>query len=173
MKHEDHLQIACMDYVRWKHPDILAIHIPNGGSRNVIEAKKLKRMGVTAGVPDIFIPCKGKMKISSSKSLSLDSSYLDDFEKMAIEEASKIFPGDISLKANGFFCELKVGKNKPSKLQLEMHQKLTHLGYYVCVCYTLDEFIKEVEWYLGTKKADDSVSIHPDHNGDNKCSQSS
>lgn len=28
----------------------------NGGSRNYIEAAKLKRMGVSAGFPDIFIP---------------------------------------------------------------------------------------------------------------------
>lgn len=29
------------------------IHIPNGGSRNVIEASKFKKMGVKAGVPDL------------------------------------------------------------------------------------------------------------------------
>lgn len=29
------------------------IHIPNGGSRNVIEAAKFKKMGVKAGVPDL------------------------------------------------------------------------------------------------------------------------
>lgn len=28
----------------------------NGGSRNVIEAKNLKRTGVTSGIPDIFVP---------------------------------------------------------------------------------------------------------------------
>ncbi|MEC8055725.1 MAG: VRR-NUC domain-containing protein [Pseudomonadota bacterium] len=28
-------------------------HIPNGGSRNIIEATKLKKMGVKAGVPDL------------------------------------------------------------------------------------------------------------------------
>lgn len=33
---------------RWAHP-------PNGGSRNVIEAKKFKGMGVKAGIPDILI----------------------------------------------------------------------------------------------------------------------
>ena len=34
----------------------LAFHIPNGGSRNVIEAVHLRDQGVKAGVPDIFIP---------------------------------------------------------------------------------------------------------------------
>ena len=31
------------------------IHIPNGGSRHKIEAVNLKRSGVKAGVPDIFM----------------------------------------------------------------------------------------------------------------------
>lgn len=40
-----------------KYPAInLMFHIPNGGSRNLIEAKNLKKQGVKAGVPDIFLP---------------------------------------------------------------------------------------------------------------------
>lgn len=31
-------------------------HVPNGGSRHIAEAAKLKAMGVKAGVPDIFLP---------------------------------------------------------------------------------------------------------------------
>lgn len=31
-------------------------HIPNGGKRNVAEAAHLKRQGVRAGVPDLFLP---------------------------------------------------------------------------------------------------------------------
>lgn len=31
-------------------------HIPNGGSRNKLEAANLKRQGVRAGVPDLFLP---------------------------------------------------------------------------------------------------------------------
>ena len=30
--------------------------VPNGGSRNVIEARNLKRQGVKSGVPDICLP---------------------------------------------------------------------------------------------------------------------
>jgi len=41
-------------------------HCPNGGSRNVIEAAKLKRMGVKAGFPDVTIynspPCNRNAK---------------------------------------------------------------------------------------------------------------
>lgn len=36
-------------------------HCPNGGSRNKIEAGKLKKQGVKAGVPDLHLPIpKGK-----------------------------------------------------------------------------------------------------------------
>ena len=31
-------------------------HIPNGGSRNEIEGKQLKRQGVKPGVPDLCLP---------------------------------------------------------------------------------------------------------------------
>lgn len=31
-------------------------HIPNGGSRNTLEAANLKRQGVKAGVPDLCLP---------------------------------------------------------------------------------------------------------------------
>lgn len=31
-------------------------HIPNGGSRNAIEACNLKKQGVKPGIPDIFLP---------------------------------------------------------------------------------------------------------------------
>lgn len=34
----------------------LLYHIPNGGSRNKAEAANLKRQGVKAGVPDLFLP---------------------------------------------------------------------------------------------------------------------
>lgn len=34
----------------------LIYHIPNGGSRNPLEAKNLKKQGVRAGVPDLFLP---------------------------------------------------------------------------------------------------------------------
>lgn len=52
---EDSLQTACMTYLRLQYPNVLAFHVPNGGSRNRVEAAKLKGMGVMAGVCDIVI----------------------------------------------------------------------------------------------------------------------
>lgn len=44
------------------HPELkLLYHVPNGGSRNKLEAANLKRQGVKAGVPDLAFPVpKGK-----------------------------------------------------------------------------------------------------------------
>lgn len=40
-----------------KYPELKMIyHIPNGGSRNTLEAANLKRQGVKAGVPDLCLP---------------------------------------------------------------------------------------------------------------------
>lgn len=39
------------------YPELKYLYaIPNGGSRNVIEARNLKRQGVKSGVPDICLP---------------------------------------------------------------------------------------------------------------------
>lgn len=53
-------QEALMDWAnresgRW--PELaLLYHIPNGGSRNEIEAMRLRRQGVKSGVPDLCLP---------------------------------------------------------------------------------------------------------------------
>lgn len=50
------------NFMSGKYPEIeLLYHIPNGGSRNKIEAANLKRQGVKAGVPDLCLPvARGK-----------------------------------------------------------------------------------------------------------------
>jgi len=53
-------QKALFEWAAWaqkRHPELQAmIHIPNGGSRDPIEARHLKEQGVKPGVPDIFLP---------------------------------------------------------------------------------------------------------------------
>jgi hypothetical protein len=51
---EDYEQIV---FVNWlKKNNILFTASANGGKRDLMTAMKLKRMGVSAGFPDIFIP---------------------------------------------------------------------------------------------------------------------
>lgn len=53
---EYRLHIAIVELLnRAKVPGVIFWHTPNGGSRNKIEAAKLKRMGVRPGIPDIII----------------------------------------------------------------------------------------------------------------------
>lgn len=63
MKHNQYEAAEQIKLFRWAelmsgtYPQLaLMYHIPNGGSRNQIEAANLKRQGVKAGVPDIFLP---------------------------------------------------------------------------------------------------------------------
>lgn len=53
-------QKALMQWAKWqekKYPELkLLYHCPNGGTRNKMEAANLKRQGVKAGVPDLFLP---------------------------------------------------------------------------------------------------------------------
>lgn len=55
MTNEDRIQKAVVDYFRIQHPEYIVFAIPNGGSRNVREAAKLRRCGVLAGIPDLCV----------------------------------------------------------------------------------------------------------------------
>jgi hypothetical protein len=59
---ERELQSAAFYYFRMQYPNysMLFFHIPNGGHRNVIEAKNLQRAGVVAGVADTFLAVPNK-----------------------------------------------------------------------------------------------------------------
>lgn len=60
-------------------------HIPNGGSRNFLEAKNLKMQGVKAGVPDLFLPLPNKnhhglfieMKYGKNKPTPYQKEWID------------------------------------------------------------------------------------------------
>ncbi len=49
-------QILFVNWMRKTHKEHRIFHIPNGGHRNKATAGKLKAEGVSAGVPDLFIP---------------------------------------------------------------------------------------------------------------------
>ena len=67
------------------HPELKLLHaIPNGGSRDIREAKNLKRQGVKAGVPDLCLPVpKGtyhglyiEMKVGKNKPSAKQKEWL-------------------------------------------------------------------------------------------------
>ena len=53
---EDLEQINTVNWFRHNYKELLIFHIPNGEKRDVRTAMKLKKLGVVAGVPDLFIP---------------------------------------------------------------------------------------------------------------------
>ena len=52
----------------------------------------------------------------------------------------------------GLYIELKVGRNKPSVLQLEWIEKLKQQGYFVKVCYGWIEASEVIKSYLEKSK---------------------
>lgn len=55
MQKESILQTACVKWFRLQYPDLIIYAVPNGGSRNVREAQRLKAEGVLAGVADLVV----------------------------------------------------------------------------------------------------------------------
>lgn len=56
MKHQEStLQTQCVKWFRYQYPHLVIYAVPNGGSRNVCEAQRLKSEGVLAGVADLTI----------------------------------------------------------------------------------------------------------------------
>lgn len=90
MSNEDAIQVAVIEWANWnktKYPELKWLHhIPNGGSRNKLEAVKLKRMGVRAGVSDLCLPYpKGtycglyiEMKAGNGRKQESQKEFLND-----------------------------------------------------------------------------------------------
>lgn len=57
MAKENQLQAECIRWFRLQYPQYwrLLFHIPNGGTRNIIEATRLKAQGVVPGVADLIL----------------------------------------------------------------------------------------------------------------------
>ena len=55
MYQESQLQQMCVRYFRYVYPQYVIYATPNGGSRNPVEAKRLKAEGVLAGVADLTV----------------------------------------------------------------------------------------------------------------------
>jgi len=56
----EHLeQVRLVSWFRRQWPDVRILAIPNGGGRSMAQGAALKAEGVTAGVPDLFVPAWG------------------------------------------------------------------------------------------------------------------
>ncbi len=73
MKTEHEEQREFVMWMRQTHPDARIFAIPNGGQRSRTTGAKLKAEGVSAGVPDLYIPawrCWVEMKRAWNSKMS-------------------------------------------------------------------------------------------------------
>lgn len=126
MRSEDTEQINVVSWANWnlnRHPELKWLHhIPNGGSRNKMEAVKLKQMGVKAGVSDLCLPYpKGiycglyiEMKYGDNRQQESQKEFLEDMAEAghfvatcySAEEAIKVIEEYVELEKEsrtGFF----------------------------------------------------------------------
>lgn len=79
-----HLNLRCS-------PDCYWFHVPNGGSRNVIEATKLKAMGTKAGVADLVIIIRGKAHFLELKAKKGRMSAAQIMSRTLVEAAGAVY----------------------------------------------------------------------------------
>lgn len=132
MKHiESNEQQALFEWAKLQEntwPTLKLLHaIPNGGKRDIREAARLKKEGVKAGIPDIFLPVSKKQ---------YEFIYPSDDEPFE------------TIQYCGLYIEMKAGKNKPTKNQLWWHEELKKQGYKVEVCYNWIEASEVIMKYL-------------------------
>lgn len=121
-KEQSKVIIALNDYAD-KYPEInMIFHIPNGGSRNVIEAKNLKLQGVKAGVPDLFLPIPKN---------NYHGLFIEFKPKKGIGKKGKV-----------------LSSYKPRQNQLEWIEFLKGQNYKVKVCYGVYDCLKTILDYL-------------------------
>ena len=88
---EDEEQMLFVQWFRRSYPDVRIFAIPNGGYRSASQSALLKATGVSAGVPDLFIPewkLWVEMKRTKGGTVSQDQKdwikYLNDIGHTAI-----------------------------------------------------------------------------------------
>ena len=93
---EQNLQITCVRWFRYQHPDEILIHIPNGGYRTAIEALKFKQMGVLSGVLDLLLLKKSGKYGALFIEMKSSKGKLTESQKLMIER----------LEMKGYKCEV-------------------------------------------------------------------
>ena len=70
MKNEQQLHAACTIWAHNTHPNLRKNwwHVPNGGTRNMAEARQFKSMGVKRGIYDLHCYYRGQFTIIEFKS---------------------------------------------------------------------------------------------------------
>lgn len=92
MKHrESDIQKSCVRWFRLVYPNIgkLLFAVPNGGSRNKIEAAIMKAEGITAGVSDLILLYGNGKYNSLCIEMKTETGRLSENQKTWLKLASK------------------------------------------------------------------------------------
>ena len=85
---EESIQVACVKWFRLQYPKLIIFAVPNGGSRNLYEAKNMKESGTLAGVADLVIVGNGgkvlfvEMKAGKNKQEDSQVLFQNKVEKL-------------------------------------------------------------------------------------------
>ena len=85
---EESIQVACVKWFRLQYPNLVIFAVPNGGSRNLYEAKNMKESGTLAGVADLVIVGNGgrvlfvEMKAGKNKQENSQVLFQNKVEKL-------------------------------------------------------------------------------------------
>ena len=123
-------QCAVIDWCDWntkKYPCLAWIYaVPNGARTSISVAKRLKKEGMRAGVPDLFLPFP-KLKLGDRK----PDGWCDH------------------VYYHGLFIEMKRKKGSvTSPEQKAWHKYLLSAGYQVVIAKGADEAVKFIKEYL-------------------------
>lgn len=120
IQHEANEQEALFrwaSFLRGHYPELdMLYHIPNGGSRNRIEAANLKRQGVKAGVPDLCLPVASGKYHGLYIELKYGRNKPSDYQKQWLS----------ALRAQGYAAEVCYGWEQAAEIitkYLEMRGK--------------------------------------------------
>lgn len=118
---EHQIQCACVEWFRMRYRDEIIFSIPNGGARHISTAVAMRAEGQMAGIPDLMV-------------LAARKGY------------------------NGLFIEMKkstmgksgrlIDKGRLSETQKALLPRIEGKGYKVVVCYSFDDFEREVNDYF-------------------------
>ena len=85
---EESIQVACVKWFRLQYPNLVIFAVPNGGSRNLYEAKNMKESRTLAGVADLVIVGNGgkvlfiEMKAGKNKQEDSQVLFQNKVEKL-------------------------------------------------------------------------------------------
>ena len=82
---EDDEQIAFVKWFEMSFPGVLIYAIPNGGSRNLLEAVKMKRTGTKRSIPDLHVP-EWQLRVEMKRTMFSDKTSQDFLDQLAMHD---------------------------------------------------------------------------------------